>query len=114
MRAKQVAVWPVAWSGWITVNSSDVRLGSNDLADDINDAIADGVAALLEADSVRSDHDALVSGFTGDLATAFAEQSARSMATAGGWLRDPTFTDWTGGNLTAANWSSRSAPQSMP
>lgn len=108
VRAKQVAVWPVAWSGWITVNSSDVRLGSNDLADDINDAIADGVAALLEADSVRADHDALTAGFAGDLQTAFTEQAARSMATAGGWLRDPTFTDWVSGNLNINNWSSRS------
>lgn len=93
---------------WIPVTARDLRVTPSDLDQSINDAIAEGQAAFIEADSVRADHDALTAGFQGDLATAFAEQAARSMATTGGWLKDPTFTDWVSGNLNVANWASRS------
>lgn len=101
VRVKVVAKKRVnPWSGWITVMSPDVRLGSVELADDIN-------ATLDEADRVVAEYDALVAGFAGTLVDALDD--AASLANAGleGWLVDPTFRQWTAGDLTAANWSSR-------
>jgi hypothetical protein len=73
----------------------------------LDSVIEQGQLAFDAAEAVRQDHDALVDGFTGDLATAFAEQDKRANAAAGGYLKDPTFKDWSAGNLTAANWVSR-------
>ncbi len=99
-RGRQIATWPVEWSPWITVLSSDVRLTTADLADPVVDSLA-------EADAVRADHDALTAGFAGDLATAFAEANARAAAGLNGWVKDPTFTDWVSGNLNINNWLTR-------
>lgn len=107
-RARQIATWPVEWSSWVTVLTDDVRLGTADLADPVRDGLDAAAAAALEAAAVREDHDALVAGFTGDLATAFAESNARTAAGLNGWVKDPTFTDWVSGNLNVANWFSRS------
>ncbi|SDE89958.1 phage tail protein [Limimaricola pyoseonensis] len=52
------------WSGWITVTTPEVHIQEVDLAPTLNDKIAKGQEVLDK-------HDALVLGFTGDLATRF-------------------------------------------
>lgn len=90
------------WSGWITVVSPNVLLGTVELAEDIN-------ATLDEANRVVAEHDALVAGFTGTLVDALDDATALANVGLEGWLMDPTFREWSGSptNLTAANWSSR-------
>lgn len=107
-RAQQIAPWPVAWTAWVSFNSSSARLTGDDLSDEINASIAEGQQALEDAAAVRADHDALTADFAGDLKSAFAEQAARAMANGGGWLKDPTFSDWVSGNLNINNWAGRS------
>lgn len=36
VRARQIAVWPVAWTAWASVTSPDTRFVGDDLADDVN------------------------------------------------------------------------------
>ena len=81
-RVRPVVDAPAIWSDWQTATTPDVRLTADDIAQSIINQIEDGeaaataaadaaAAAQLAADGVRSDHDALVAGFTGNLATAF-------------------------------------------
>lgn len=50
------------WSGWVSAQTDDLRLGKTDLSDDV-------AVSLQRADGVRADHNALVEGFTrGNLA----------------------------------------------
>lgn len=98
---------PRQFGPWITVSTGDLRFTQSDLASTVNAEIAKGQSALDAAAAVQSDHDTLVAGFTGDLATAFAEQAARAQAGLNGWVKDPIFTEWSGNTLLADNWANR-------
>lgn len=81
-RVRPVVDAPAIWSDWQTATTPDVRLSADDISAAIIQQIEGGEAAAEAAaqeaadarevaDGVRSDHDALVAGFTGNLATAF-------------------------------------------
>lgn len=74
-RARQMAVWAVAWTAWVTVNSSDVRLAASDLSDEINTAITEAVDQANTAEALaaatQAELDALAAGFSGSLVDGF-------------------------------------------
>ncbi|WP_415183528.1 phage tail protein [Phaeovulum sp.] len=83
VRAQLVADLDTVWTIWLSVTTPDIRLSEADLAQPFLDRITDAEAAVdaataqaqtadAKAQSVRNSHDALVSGFTGNLTDAFA------------------------------------------
>lgn len=94
-RARLVVKRARAWTSWISATTPNVRIGRGDLSDDVNGAY----------DAIRADHDALVAGFSGNLADAFDAVGRRP---AGGWIVDPIFGEWSGSQLVTANWETQS------
>lgn len=87
VRARPIMARETVWTDWVTVTTADIRLGSSDLATEITGAISDAqaaadaaaaqaVQALSDAAGVQADHDALVAGFSGTLASAFGSVQA--------------------------------------
>ena len=126
VRAKYIPASPraVSWTSWVNVTTNDVRIGPDDLANEVTQSIADAqgkavdaaagaVQALQSAANVQSAHDDLTAGFTGRLNAAFAQRDqgisdARTAAdSAGSALADLT-AGFTGGTIEGAIDAARS------
>ena len=126
VRAKYIPASPraVSWTSWVNVTTNDVRIGPDDLANEVTQSIADAqgkavdaaagaVQALQSAANVQSAHDDLTAGFTGRLKSAFAQRDegisdARTAADSTGSALADLTAGFTGGTIEGAINAARS------
>ena len=114
-RARLVIDRPRSWTSWTPVTTPAAYIIESEIEPaviaDIMNAQVDATAAGAASAAVTANHNALVAGFTGDLATAFASAAQMAEAAGQGWLADPYFAEWTNATvLKANNWGEAGNP----
>jgi hypothetical protein len=107
-QARAIPVAPgraTAWTDWLDATAPALGISPADLTAALAATITNTVAV---ASAAQAELNQLTSGLVTEVDGALAAIEARTRAGLRGWLTDPIFSRWTSGNLTAANWFSRS------